>query len=376
MTTITNPFMHFEVIKDYRQAAKVEHKLSDIILLTICGVLSGFDTWEGICDFGESRSDFLNSLGNFDNGIPSSDTIARVMGMVSPSAMQRAFINWMKDCHEITEGEVIAIDGKTVRGSYNKSEERSAIHMVNAFATAQGLCLGQSKVDCKTNEITEIPELLELLNISGCLVTIDAMGCQKKIAQKIVDKNADYLLAVKGNQGSLEKAIGEFYRPSMLQEFAEGDSYASQEKGHGREETRCALVTNELSFLGDIEHEWPALKSVGIMVNMRKTEEHATEQDMSVRFYISSKKLSAKELHDATRSHWGVESMHWQLDVTFREDACRIRVDDRAEAFSRIRQACLNLLKQETSFKGGIQRKRMKCAMDVNYLSKVLRALE
>ncbi|EKO3580764.1 ISAs1 family transposase, partial [Vibrio metschnikovii] len=163
MTTITNPFMHFEVVKDYRQAAKVEHKLSDIILLTICGVLSGFDTWEGICDFGESRTDFLKSLGDFENGIPSSDTIARVMGMVSPSAMQKAFISWMKDCHQITDGEVVAIDGKTVRGSYNKSEERSAIHMVNAFATAQGLCLGQSKVDDKTNEITEIPKLLELL---------------------------------------------------------------------------------------------------------------------------------------------------------------------------------------------------------------------
>ncbi len=183
------------------------------------------------------------------------------------------------------------------------------------------------------------------------------MGCQRKIAQKIVYKNVDYLLAVKANQSSLEKAIGELYRPSMLQGFAEGDSYASQEKGHGREETRCALVTNELSFLGDLEIEWPNLKSVGIMVNMRKTEsrrQSKTEQDMSVCFYISSKKLSAKELHDATRSHWGIESMLWQLDLTFREDACHIRADDRAEAFSRIRQACLNLLKQETSFKGGI----------------------
>lgn len=194
----------------------------------------------------------------------------------------------MKDCHQITDGEVVAIDGKTVRSSYNKSEECSAIHMVNAFATAQGLCLGQSKVDDKTNEIAEIPKLLESLNISGFLVTINTMGCQKKIAQKIVDKNADYLLVVKGNQGSLEKAIGDFYHPSMLQVFAEGDSYASQEKGHGREETRCALVTNELSFLGDLELEWPNLKSVGIMINMRQLDEHTTEQDMSVRFYISS----------------------------------------------------------------------------------------
>jgi predicted transposase YbfD/YdcC len=375
MTSLTNPFMHFEIIKDYRQSAKVEHKLSDIILLTVCGVLSGFDTWEGISDFGSARIDFLRKLGSFENGIPSADTIARVMGMISPKAMQKAFVNWMQDCHDVTDGEVIAIDGKTVRGSYNKSKDKSAIHMVNAFATGQGLCLAQSKVDAKTNEITEIPKLLELLNISGCLITIDAMGCQKKIAQKILDKNADYLLAVKGNQGSLEQAIGDFYKPSMLQNFDEGDSYSTQEKGHGRLETRCALTTNNLSFLGDLEYEWPGLKSVGIMVNLRQENEHASESELAVRFYISSKDLSAKELHDATRAHWGVESMHWQLDVTFREDACRIRVDDRAESFSRIRQASLNLLKHEKSFKGGIQRKRMMCAMDENYLSKVLGSL-
>lgn len=230
--------------------------------------------------------------------------------MVSPKAMQESFINWMQDCHEMTNGDVIAIDGKTVRGSYNKSEDRAAIHMVNAFDTRQGLCLAQSKVDAKTNEITEIPKLLELLNISGCLITIDAMGCQKKIAQKIVDKNADYLLAVKGNQGSLEQAISDFYKPSMLQKFDEGDSYSTQEKSHGRVETRCALSATNLSFLGDIEYEWAGIKSVGIMVNIRQEKEQEDESELSVRFYISSKDLSAKELHDSTRAHWGVESMH------------------------------------------------------------------
>lgn len=214
--------------------------------------------------------------------------------------------------------------------------------MVNAFATAQDLCLAQSKVDAKTNEITEIPKLLEMLNISGCLITIDAMGCQKKIASKILDKNADYLLAVKGNQGSLEKAINDFYKPSMLQKFDEGYSYSSQDKSHGRVETRCALVTNYLSFLGDLEYEWPGIKSVGIMVNVRQDKRIILDSELAVRFYISSKDLTAKELHDATRAHWAVESMHWQLDVTFKEDACRIRVDDRAESFSRIRQVCLN----------------------------------
>ena len=284
MTSQTNPFMHFEIIKDYRQSAKVNHKLSDIILLTVCGVLSGFDTWEGIRDFGSARIDFLRKLGHFENGIPSADTVARVMGMISPKAMQESFINWMQDCHEMTNGDVIAIDGKTVRGSYNKSEDRAAIHMVNAFATKQGLCLAQSKVDAKTNEITEIPKLLELLNISGCLITIDAMGCQKKIAQKIVDKNADYLLAVKGNQGSLEQAISDFYKPSMLQKFDDGDSYSTQEKSHGRVETRCALSATNLSFLGDLEYEWPGIKSVGIMVNIRQEKEQADESELSVRF--------------------------------------------------------------------------------------------
>jgi predicted transposase YbfD/YdcC len=304
--------MHFEVIKDYRQSGKVTHKLSDIILLTICGAISGQDTWEGICDFGKFRLEFLKSYGDFSDGIPSADTIARVMGMISPKALQDAFIKWMKDCHELTSGEVIAIDGKTVKGSYNKSKDQQAIHMVNAFATANGVCLAQSKVNEKTNEITEIPKLLELLDIAGCLITIDAMGCQRKIAQKIVDKSADYLLAVKGNQGSLEKAFDDYYRPSMLENF-DGDSYSTQEKSHGRMETRCALVNEDLTVLGDLAYEWPELKCMGIMVNVRQTSEHAQENEMSVRYYISSKKLIAEELHNATKNHWLVESMHWQF---------------------------------------------------------------
>ena len=374
MTKVTNPFMHFSAIKDYRQAAKVNHKLSDIILLTICGVLSGQDSWEGISDFGKMRLSFLKHYGDFDTGIPSADTIARVMGMISPKAMQRAFVEWMKECHKLTDGEVIAIDGKTVRGSYDKSRGQSAIHMVNAFATANGVCLAQSKVNEKTNEITEIPKLLEMLDIAGCLVTIDAMGCQRKIAKKIIEKSADYLLAVKGNQGLLEKAFDEYYRPTMMDSF-DGDSYSSQIKSHGRLETRCALINTELSVLGDLTYDWPELKAMGIMVCIRQESESAREQELSVRYYISSKELTAEELHDATRAHWGVEAMHWQLDMAFKEDACRIRVDDRAESFSRIRQACLNLLKGEKSFKGGITRKRMMCAMDENYLSKVLRSV-
>nr|WP_158118629.1 ISAs1 family transposase [Vibrio cidicii] len=374
MSELITPFMHFQIIKDYRQESKVEHKLSDIILLTICGVLSGHDGWDGIIDFGHARLDFLKRYGHFEAGIPSADTLSRVMGMINPVALQRSFIAWMKDCHTLTDGEVIAIDGKTLRGSYDRSKGKGTIHTVNAFATANGMSIGQQKVDSKSNEITAIPKLLDLLDVKGCLITIDAMGCQKKIVQKILDKEADYLLAVKGNQGMLEQAFDDYFRMDMLQDF-DGSSYSTQEKSHGRIETRVALVNRDLSVLGDIEHEWPGLKSMGIVASIRQESAVATEQDVSIRYYICSKELEAQTLLEATRSHWGVEVMHWSLDTAFCEDNSRIRADDRAEAFARIRQICLNLLKSETTFKGGIKRKRMNCAMDEKYLSKVLESL-
>ncbi|CAG9297706.1 ISAs1 family transposase ISPpr12 [Celerinatantimonas diazotrophica] len=205
------------------------HKLSDIILLTVCGVLSRQEAWEGIVDFGEMRRGFLNHYGDSSAGIPSADTVARVVGLLNPKEFQSAFIDWMKGCHELTKGEVVAVDGKTMRGSYNKAKGHQTIHMVNVFATANGVCLVQSKVNEKTNEITEIPKLLEMLDITGFLITIDAKGCQRKIAQKIVDKSADYLFAVKGNQGSLEQAFNDYYLPSMLSKF-DADSYLNQNK--------------------------------------------------------------------------------------------------------------------------------------------------
>ncbi|OOE96562.1 ISAs1 family transposase [Salinivibrio sp. IB643] len=340
MTEDKSPFMHFVSIRDIRQEDKVEYTLSDIILITICAVLSGHDTWKGISGYGRKQRDFLLRFDFSGKTSPSEDTIARVMGTISTKSLQKAFIEWMKSCHELTDGEVVAIDGKTLRGSYNRAADQAAIYMVNAFATANGVCLGQSKVNSKTNEIIEIPKLLELLDVSGCLIAIDAMGCQRKIAQKIIDKNADYLLAVKANQGKLDEAFDNYYRPSMLQHF-DGDSYSSQEKSHGRLETRCALINTDLSVLGDLAYDWPELKTMGIMVSVRQEGKHAEESDISARYYISSKSLTAKELHDATRSHWLIESMHWQLDVGLKEDACRIRVDDRAEVFARIRQDVL-----------------------------------
>ncbi|EPU1457787.1 ISAs1 family transposase [Escherichia coli] len=369
-----HPFMYFDVIPDYRQQGKVEHKLTDIILLTICAVLSGQDDWKAISLYGEARLDFLKRFGDFSHGVPSTSTIARAMGMINATRLQKCFIEWMKDCCELTKGEVIAIDGKTVRGSYDDSRGLGAIHMVNAFATENGVSLGQHKVYEKSNEITAIPELLELLDISGCLVTIDAMGCQKKIAQKVLNKNADYLLAVKGNQGRLEQAFDNYFDMSMLQKH-DGDSYSTQEKSRGRQETRLALTNTDLSVLGDLEFDWPELKTMGIVVSVRQEEAVAKESEITVRYYISSKNLNAKELLNATRSHWLVESMHWSLDTTFGEDACRKRAEESAENFARIRQMCLNMLKSETTLKTSIKHKRAMCAMDSEYLLKVLASL-
>ncbi len=269
---------------------------------------------------------------------------------------------------------MVAIDGKTVRGSYDDSRGLGAIHMVNAFATENGVSLGQHKVYERSNEITAIPALLELLDISGCLVTMDAMGCQKKIAQKVLDKNADYLLAVKGNQGRLAQAFDIYFDMSMLQNH-DGDSYSTQEKSRGRQETRLALTNSDLSVLGDLEFDWPELKTMGIVVSIRQKEAVAKESELTVRYYISSKDLSAKELLNATRSHWLVESMHWTLDTEFGEDACRKRAEERAENFARIRQMCLNMLKSETTMKASIKHKRAMCAMNPEYILKVLASL-
>ncbi len=330
------PFMHFSVIRDHRQTAKVEHKLIDIILLTICAVLAGQDDWKGIYHFGESHLRFLQLLGDFSGGLPSVSTIARVMGMINPTRLQTCFIEWMKSCCELAEGEVVAIDGKTVCGSYDNSRGLGTIHMVNAFATENGVSLGQEKVYEKRNEIIAIPKLLDLLDVSGGLVTIDAIGCQKKIAQKVLDKNADYLLAVKGNHGKLGQAFDDYFHMGMLQSH-DGDTYSTQEKSRGQQETRLALVNDDLSVLGDLEYDWPGINTMGIVVSIRQQGDVAHESEVSVRYYISSKALGVKTLLSATRSHWLVESMHWILDTEFGEDGSRKRADDRAENFARIR---------------------------------------
>lgn len=364
---------HLSVIKDIRQAWKVEHKLTDILFLTVCAVISGCEGWDEIEDFGEAKLDFLRTYGEFEAGTPSADTIARVISMISPKQFQRVFADWMQECHTVSSGEVIAIDGKTLRGSYDKSRKKGAIHMISAFSAANGVVLGQIKTEEKSNEITAIPELLKLLNLHGCLVTIDAMGCQKKIALEIVNQSADYLLAVKANQPKLADAFTEHFPMSRVATY-DGDSYTTQEKSHGRQETRLHIVSDLPDDFHDFTYEWAGLKKLGVVVSFRQEGDEVPDNAM-VRYYISSKDLTAVELAEAARQHWFIETkLHWCLDVGMREDACRIRRDMASENLAGIRHIAMNYLKSEKTFKGGIKRKQKKAAMMESYLAKVLAA--
>ena len=362
---------HISIIKDPRQKWKVEHSLSDILFLAVVAVIAGAEGWEEIEDFGKDKLEWLQQYGDYQNGIPVHDTIARVISMLNPKQFQSCFIAWMNDCHSATKGDVIAIDGKTVRGSYDKSKKRGAIHMVSAFCAANEVVIGQVKTAEKSNEITAIPELLKLLDIRGCLVTIDAMGCQKKIAQEILNGNGDYLLAVKGNQKRLEQAFDDIFDLSDLQKKSD-NTYGTQEQSHGRFETRLHKVSHDIDALGDIGLEWPGITTLGYVVSFRKEGDEPSTQP-SVRYYISSAKLSAEELAHAAREHCSIEvKLHWKLDVALREDACRIRRGDAAENFSKIRHIALNLLNSDKNFKAGIKRKQKRAGRNESYLAQVL----
>lgn len=363
---------HIKIIPDYRQAWKVEHKLSDILLLTICAVISGAEGWEDIEDFGHVHLDFLKLYGDFENGIPVHDTIARVISCVSPQKFHECFINWMKECHT-TDEDVIAIDGKTLRGSYDKSRRRGAIHVISAFSSMSGVVLGQLKTAEKSNEITAMPELIDLLDLKGKIVTTDAMGCQKNIAEKIRKQEGDYLLAVKGNQGKLYRAIEKAFPVKRINDPT-FDSFVTEEKNHGRQETRLHIVSGIPDELIDYTFTWKDLRKIGMAVSFRSDiKDEKKEPEMQIRYYISSSDISAEKFASAMRGHWAIENkLHWRLDVAMKEDDCRIRRGDAAELFSGIRHVAVNILSANKEFKAGLRRKMRRAAMDRNYLASVL----
>lgn len=362
---------YLSIIPDFRQPWKVQHQLSDILFLVVCAVLGGSEGWEEIEDFGYAKLDFLRQYGNFESGVPSQDTLARVMALINAKKLQTAFADWMKACHDATQGAVVAIDGKTLKGSFCRSKGKGAIHMVSAFSAANGVVLGQVKTAEKSNEITAIPELLKLLNLEGCLVTIDAMGCQKKIAAEVTRQGADYLLAVKDNQPKLVEAFEQAFPMSQLVNF-EGDAYVTDEKSRGRQETRYHFVSEFTEAFQELSYEWSELKTVGVVMSFRH-DVNEIAQTPTMRYYISSAPLSAQKFAEAARQHWFIENkLHWSLDVALREDACGIHRGYAAENLARVRHIALNYLKRDTTFKAGIRRKQKRAAMDNTYLATLL----
>ena len=372
---------HFGVLKDPRKAKGKQHRLRDIMTLTICAVICGADSFTAIEAFGQAKQRWLGQFLDLEHGIPSHDTIGRVFAGIDPEAFEECFLTWVEAACEATDGEVIAIDGKTLRRSYDRHAGKAALHMVSAWATANGLALGQVRTAEKSNEITAIPELLEVLSLSGSIVTIDAMGCQRAIAEAITDQGADYVLALKGNQGELRADTEALFdrvrgREGDLEdefESAAVSTHKSVTGGHGRVETRrCwALDVAEQGWV-DLEG-WSKLRTVCMVEQERFDGEETTTQR---RYYISSLAPEAEVLLRAVRSHWHIENkLHWVLDVAFREDESRIRTGHAAQNMAVVRRLALNLLKQEPTSSAGIKNRRLRAGWDEAYLRKVLSGL-
>lgn len=360
----------FDNIHDPRQHAKIYYPFYDVLFLTVCAVIGGAEGWEDIEDFGEVHLPWFQSKGLFKNGIPVHDTIARIISGIKPEPFQAAFVRWTQAINQHTDGALVAIDGKTLRSSYDREDRTSTIHMVSAYAAANKLVLGQIKTDAKSNEITAIPELLALLDIKGCLVSIDAMGCQTEIAETILQQGGDYLLAVKGNQPKLFEAVRQALAPLAATPLCA--ETMTLEKAHGRIDGREYHVMAAGELAAQFPH-WKQLHSIGVAISYRV--ENMQKITIEQRYFISSKALVQDEFARAVRGHWAIEnSLHWVLDVTMGEDDCPIYRGDAAEILACIQHMGLNMLRAETSRKASVRRKQKIAGMSSEYLETVLNA--
>ena len=362
---------YFEELEDPRIERTRKHSLVDIICLSICAVIAGAEGWEDIEEFGCQKEDWLRRHLRLEHGIPSHDTISRVFRALKPQAFEAAFREWVGVLTERLGLAQIAIDGKTLRRSHDRHSARSALHLVSAWCVQNRLLLGQQAVDGKSNEITAIPELLKLLELKGAIVTIDAMGCQKEIAQQIVAAKGDFVLSVKDNQPNLHAALQEhFERRHAAGRRGRRQHLATRDKGHGRKEERHYYHTPIPPELEWIAREWPAQSLGQVISHVNRDGQETTE----VRYYLSSLPPDAQRLAHAVRGHWGIEnSLHWVLDVTFREDESRIRKDHGPANFALLRRIAINVIKQDTS-KGSVRKKRKRAAWNDDALLNILSA--
>jgi predicted transposase YbfD/YdcC len=363
---------HFGEIDDPRQSGKVWYPLEEMLLLCLLAVLAGAESWVEIAEFGKKKLEFLQRFRPFQNGTPSHDQLGDLFAALDAEAFQRCFIAWVGSLTKLGP-DIVAIDGKTLRRAYQEGGAKAPIHMISAWSSRQRLVLGQAKVANKSNEITAIPDLLDLLTLKGAIVTIDAMGCQKEIAEKIKERGADYVLALKGNQGTLQQDVELFFTEQKARNFEDTtiSRHETLEKSHGRIETRTYTVVDDIAWLTE-RHDWSGLKSIVMVDSSREIIGGKTESE--TRFYISSLSADGERQGEAIRGHWGVEnSHHWVMDMVFRDDECRIRKHNAPANFATIKHIASNLMRRAEG-KQSMRVKRRLAAWDDDYLASLIAA--
>lgn len=361
----------FEELEDPRQRGKVLYPLDEVLLLVLLGVLACCESWVEIAKFGEKKLELLRRFRPFKDGTPSHDQLGDIFAVLDAEQFQSCFIAWVSRLVGLAPG-IVAIDGKTLRRSYQEGGAKAPIHMISAWSAGQNLVLGQMKVADKSNEIVAIPQLLDVLTIKGATITIDAMGCQREIAAKIVEKEADYVLALKGNQGTLRDDVELLFEEQKAAHYKDivVDTRETVEKNGGRIETRIVTATSDIDALVEM-HKWPGLKSV-VMIESRR--ENADRCERELRFYISSLPADAARLGEAVRSHWGIENgLHWVMDMVFRDDECRIRKANAPANFATVKHMASNLLRRAPG-KDSLRVKRKLAAWDDDYLASLVTA--